>query len=166
MAALPRREQLVLHELKGLFEGTLSKGAGMTSGPPRGREGDGRSAVYTIVATQRPSDELLNAVESFVDRCANPSTGDFRAPSTPISWVLGDTSEAERVCAQRAQDQDMQVMVIPKAAKGEWDEGAGIRDERVVAQASHVFAFDGSARSREYRRLAERMRDKAFTEVV
>lgn len=70
--------------------------------------------------------------------------------------VVGDTSPLEKAAAIAAGMYGIPCEVIVKAKKGEWDEGSTVRDERVVAKASHIVAFDSSARSVSYRRLAER----------
>lgn len=71
--------------------------------------------------------------------------------------VVGDKSPVEKAAGTAAVLYGMPFEFIKRGKKGEWDEDAAIRDERCVAAASHVVAFDNSARSQSYRKLTERM---------
>jgi hypothetical protein len=47
--------------------------------------------------------------------------------------------------------------VFKKADRGAWDEGAELRDERVVSECTDIIAFDESSRVKRYCDLAKRM---------
>lgn len=70
--------------------------------------------------------------------------------------VVGDGSPVEKAATTWAALTGMPFTLIKKAKRGEWDAGANILDERCVAASSHVVLFDASARSQNYRKLAER----------
>lgn len=111
--------------------------------------------VVTLVAS-KSNTERVDDAGRFVEELKE------RYPYAKV--VVGDTSPVERAAAVTAGLLRMPFEVIQKADKGEWDEGAGIRDERVVAKATHVVAMDGTARSKNYKQLATQQR-KQFHQV-
>lgn len=78
--------------------------------------------------------------------------------------VVSDKSVAERTAIEMAGLLEMPCRVIEAGAKDEWDSGVAILNERCVAAASHVIAFDETSRSQEYKRLA-RQQYKVFSQV-
>jgi putative N-acetylmannosamine-6-phosphate epimerase len=104
--------------------------------------------VVTVVGSQRS--ERTDDVREFVTNLGT------KYPHAEL--VCGDTSNLEKEAAEAAKDMDLRVTVVGKSDKGEWDEGSALRDERVVAKATQIVAFDTSARSKNYQSLAKRMR--------
>jgi hypothetical protein len=98
----------------------------------------------TIVATQRS--DRLEVVEEFLTQ--------LQQIHPHARLVVGDTSSVEKEAVRTATMIGMDYEIIEKAEKGSWDAGGNIRDERVVARASHVVLLDSSARSEGYRKLA------------
>lgn len=170
MRGLLSAEALVLHALKSEFDGILytpglgpkvvrSGGEQAPSKPSiDGAPSSDRTAspaTLTIVCTQRTPENVIEAIEDFIEA--------QRLLPYGVSWVFGDTALGERRAIQYCQDREIPVTIVAKAVKGEWDEGSDIRDERVVAQADAVYAVDMSARSRHYEQLCKRMRKPFHT---
>lgn len=106
------------------------------------------SPVVTIVATQRPSETKLAQVEEFLTQ--------LQQVYPKARLVVGDTSGAEKEAIRAATMLGIPYEIVERGKKGDWDEGSLIRDERVVAKASHVVLMDDSARSKSYEVLAKR----------
>jgi hypothetical protein len=106
--------------------------------------------VVTVVGSQR-SDRDADAYD-FILSVAK------KYPHAEVK--VGDTSTVEKQAALAAEHMDLPLTVVKKADKGDWDEGADIRDERVVAGCTQVVCFDKSARSQSYLRLAKRLNIK------
>jgi len=102
--------------------------------------------IVTIVGTQRS--DRLDVVEEFLAQ--------LQQIYPHARLVVGDTSSIEKEAVRAAQMIGMNYEVVAKGEKGAWDEGSLIRDERVVAKATHVVVMDESARSKTYKQLAER----------
>lgn len=68
---------------------------------------------------------------------------------------LGDTSTVEKQAALAGEHMNLEVTIIAKAEKNEWDEGPDVRDERVVGRCTQVVAFDKSSRSQSYQKRAK-----------
>ena len=78
--------------------------------------------------------------------------------------VLSKKSHAEKVAAEMAELLEVPVEIVEPAKRGAWDADPHILDERIVGRASHVVAFDESARSQNYKKLAART-NKHFSTV-
>ena len=103
--------------------------------------------VATVVASKANKD-CVDTVGKFVEA--------LKAKYPYAAIVVGDTSPAEREAAVTAGLLRMPYEVVQKADKGEWNEGADLIDERVLAKATHVVLLDNSARSKHYREIATR----------
>lgn len=103
--------------------------------------------VVTVVGSQR-SDRDADAYDFICNVARKYPTAHVR---------LGDTSTVEKQAALAAEHMDLSLTVVKKADKEDWDSGADIRDERVVAGCTQVICFDKSARSQSYLRLAKRL---------
>lgn len=100
--------------------------------------------TVTLVATQRS--DRLEVVEEFLTQ--------LQQIHPHARLVVGDTSSVEKEAVRTAAMIGMDYEIIEKADRKAWDAGGNIRDERVVARASHVVLMDSSARSEGYRKLA------------
>jgi hypothetical protein len=106
-----------------------------------------RDHIVTFVGKQRSDREA--DVEQFVVDMAH------KYPWSRV--VVGDTSQSRKQ-RQRACDMTgLWCQVFKKADRGAWDEGAELRDERVVSECTDIIAFDQSSRVKRYCDLAKRM---------
>jgi len=104
--------------------------------------------VVTVVGNQRSDRE--DDVHKFISNAVR------KYPSMEL--VVGDTSNLEKAAALAAEHQEIKCTVVRKADKGDFDEGAVCRDEKVVALSTQIVAFDKSARTKSYEVLAKRLR--------
>lgn len=70
--------------------------------------------------------------------------------------VVGGKSPVEKAAVEMAELIDMPYEIVEPGAKGDWDAGSTVHNERIVSRASHVICFDTSSRSEEYKKLAAR----------